>query len=73
VPRPLHAGARRHRHEAGRRALGALDARWHPLIERALAWRKEQQEVLGDDVAETQALIRYTLARCGLVEISGEA
>jgi predicted nucleotidyltransferase len=44
------------------------DARWSPLIERALSWRKDQQEVVGDDVAETQALIRHTLARCDAMQ-----
>jgi hypothetical protein len=48
-------------------ALRTLDARWSPLIERALAWRKDQQEVMSEDVAETQALIRHTLARCEAV------
>jgi aminoglycoside adenylyltransferase-like protein len=55
---------------AARWAQQTLDARWRPLIERALAWRKDQQDVLGDDVAETQALIRYTLDRCVLAELS---
>jgi hypothetical protein len=57
---------------AARWALEMLDARWRPLIERALAWRKDQQDVLGDDVSETQELIRYTLARCEEVEPDGD-
>jgi predicted nucleotidyltransferase len=55
---------------AARWAREMLDARWRPLIERALAWRKDQQDVLGDDVAETQALIRYTLGCCAQAELS---
>jgi len=55
---------------AARWAQQTLDARWRLLIERSLAWRKDQQDVLGDDVAETQALIRYTLDRCVQAELS---
>ncbi len=49
---------------AARWAREMLGERWSPLIERALAWHKDQQDVLGDDVRETQALIRYTLGCC---------
>jgi hypothetical protein len=55
---------------AARWARETLDARWSPLIERALAWRKDQQDVLGNDIAETQALIQHTLARCQQCELS---
>ena len=53
--------------EAARWAVSAhseLSARFGGLIERALAWRKDEQEVSGDDVRETQELIAYTLGRC---------
>lgn len=45
-------------------AHGQLGERFGGLIERALAWHKEEQEVLDDDVCETQALIAYTQGRC---------
>jgi predicted nucleotidyltransferase len=55
---------------AARWVRDELGTRFAGLLERALVWRKDQQDVLGDDVAETQALIRYTLDRCVQAELS---
>jgi hypothetical protein len=60
----LVAGAVTSKPDAARWALHALDERWTDLIERAVAWRKDQQQTLDADVPATLALIRYTLARC---------
>jgi predicted nucleotidyltransferase len=54
---------------AGRYALATLPNQWHGLIERALAWRKDEPATEGeltshDDVAATVELIRHVLARC---------
>lgn len=49
---------------SGRWALAALDARWRPLIERALAWKKtDAQEAVPGEAEETAALIRLTAQR----------
>jgi hypothetical protein len=49
---------------AGRWALTALDERWRPLIERALAWKKtDPQENVPGDAQATVELIRLTAAR----------
>jgi predicted nucleotidyltransferase len=45
---------------AARRAMESLDARWKPLIERALA---QQSDLSADELDKTIALIRYTLER----------
>ena len=48
-------------------ALGALDARWHGLIERAVAWPDDPQphaHAHPDEVAATLDFIRFTVARC---------
>jgi hypothetical protein len=57
---------------AARWARDRLGARFGGLLDRALAWRKDQQQVLGDDLAQTQALIRHTLARCERFESRGQ-
>ena len=45
-------------------SLQALDARWRPLIERALAWKKtDSQEPIPGDAEETAALIRLASDR----------
>ncbi len=54
---------------AARWAQRALGRQWTTLIERALAWRKSRtrggdQGTSDADVAETLALIDYTLGRC---------
>lgn len=54
---------------AGRWAQATLGERWAKLIERALAWRKDNPGMQGQvttdsDVDETVELIRYVLARC---------
>lgn len=55
---------------AARWVQETLDARWHALIERALAWRKDQtephrrQEVAEADMNATLELIEYTLGQC---------
>ncbi len=54
---------------AARWAREVLDERWAALIERALAWRKEDQDTLSEgDVNETLDLIQYTLERCRAAE-----
>jgi hypothetical protein len=45
---------------AARWALAALDGRWAPLIERALAWQVKE-----DDLDETRAWIEYTSQAAG--------
>ena len=42
-------------------ARQALEPRWTPLINRALAWRADHAP---DDLAETLAFVRWTIARC---------
>jgi hypothetical protein len=49
---------------AARWAQEALDRRWRPLIEGALAWQKVRQDTPEGDIDETRELIRYTLERC---------
>jgi Domain of unknown function (DUF4111)/Nucleotidyltransferase domain len=50
---------------AARWALAELDPRWVPLIERALAWRKDMPDAVNEgEVRATQELIQYTLDRC---------
>lgn len=41
-------------------ALQTLDAAWHPLIEKALAWRHEHTR---DDLSETFGFMRFALTR----------
>jgi hypothetical protein len=49
---------------AARWARGALEARWHPLIDRALAnLHAAAGQVAPEAVAETVALVEYTLER----------
>jgi Domain of unknown function (DUF4111)/Nucleotidyltransferase domain len=47
---------------AARWAIATQDARWVLLIERALAWRRDDGVDRGADVLETQALIRLVAA-----------
>jgi predicted nucleotidyltransferase len=49
---------------AARWAIATQDARWAPLIERALGWRRDDEVDRTGDVPETRALIRYVAARC---------
>ncbi len=58
---------------AARWARAELGARFAGLLDRALEWRKDQQEPLGDDVSQTQELIRYMLARCEEAEPRGDS
>lgn len=60
----LDTGAVTSKPAAARWAHSALDERWHGLIDRAVAWRKDQQQTLDADVPATLDLIRYTLERC---------
>lgn len=55
---------------AARWAQATLGERWAALIERALAWRKDQQHTLDGGVGETLDLIRYTLERCRQADVS---
>jgi Domain of unknown function (DUF4111)/Nucleotidyltransferase domain len=50
---------------AARWAIATQDARWAPLIERALGWRRDDEVDRTGDVPETRELIRYVAARCG--------
>lgn len=50
--------------EAARWALATQDARWAPLIERALGWRRDDAVDRTGDVPETRELMRYVAARC---------
>jgi hypothetical protein len=52
---------------AARWAQGALDERWSPLIQRALAWPEEPQP---DQLVDTLAFIRCSLEFCLLFEKS---
>lgn len=45
-------------------ALETQDARWAPLIERALAWRRDDGVDRTADVPETRAFIRLVAQRC---------
>jgi len=55
---------------AARWAQGVLGEPWAALIERALAWRKDRQDVpSADDVNETLRLIEYTRQRSVEIEI----
>jgi len=56
----LRTGAIVSKTAAARWAQETLGERWTRLIERALAWPRDPQP---DDLAETLAFIRYTLAR----------
>ena len=47
---------------AARWAIATQDPRWAPLIERALAWRRDAGVDRSADVPETQALIRFVAA-----------
>jgi hypothetical protein len=50
---------------AARWALATLDPRRLPLVERALAWRKDMPDAVDEvDVRATQEFIQYTLDRC---------
>jgi len=49
---------------AARWARIALPTQWNALIERAQAWRKEDQHIQDGDVEETVALLRYAQDRC---------
>jgi hypothetical protein len=60
----LDRGAVASKPVAARWAQQTLDPRWAALIERALAWRKDDRGLPGDDVGETLALIEYTVERC---------
>jgi len=55
---------------AARWGRAALDRRWIELIDRALAWRKDDQDTPAGDVVETVHLIRYTRERCRAWELS---
>ena len=61
----LDTGAVASKPVAARWAQERGGERWAALIERALAWRKDRQEIPSDDdVRETFDLIAYTLERC---------
>ena len=50
---------------AARWALAELDPRWVPLVERALAWRKDMPDAVDEaDVRAAQEFIQYTLDHC---------
>jgi hypothetical protein len=49
---------------AARWAIATQDARWAPLIARALAWRRDDDVDRSADVSETQALIHLVAERC---------
>jgi hypothetical protein len=56
---------------AGRWARGTLPERWHPLIDRALAWRKDEPppdpSAADEEVDGTLELIRWVAQRCRAV------
>ncbi len=56
----LHHGAIASKPVSARWALNVLDAHWHGLIERALAWPDDPQE---DEFSVTLDFIRFTVAR----------
>jgi predicted nucleotidyltransferase len=49
---------------AARWAIATQKARWAPLIERALGWRRDEEVDRTGDVPETGELIRYVAAHC---------
>jgi 8-oxo-dGTP pyrophosphatase MutT (NUDIX family) len=51
---------------AVRWALATLDARWHPLIERALSGRHEHSGLTADDVSGTLAFVQAALEQTDL-------
>jgi hypothetical protein len=55
---------------AARWAQEALGGRWSPLIEQALAWRKDRPDLPGGDIDETLDLVRYTYERCRQYDLS---
>jgi Domain of unknown function (DUF4111)/Nucleotidyltransferase domain len=49
---------------AARWALQLLGGRWYALIDRALAWRKDDPDDASADVDVTRDMIQYVLERC---------